>query len=85
MTPRQNDVLLIALFALSVLISGIAVASAESLGVPPQFKNWLIVLQPVLLYIANQLKALGASANGQSPIQQPPGDRVADAPIGRAR
>ena len=80
MTPRMNDLLLIVLLAVQALIAGIVLSDADALGLNRTIVSWLIIVNPVLTLVGNQLKALGARAGGQSPLQQPPGDPVADRP-----
>jgi hypothetical protein len=46
------------------------------LGLTTTLVKWLVILNPVLTLVGNQLKALGARAGGESPLQQPPGDPV---------
>lgn len=76
MTPRQNDLLLIALLAVQTLIAAIVLTDPASLGLSTTLVRWLIILNPVISLVGNQLKALGAKGPGQSPMQQPPGRDV---------
>ena len=80
MTPRQNDLLLIALLAVQALIAGVVLTDPADLGLSTTLVKWLVIINPILSLIANQLKALGAKGSGQSPLQKPPNDPMADRP-----
>lgn len=73
MTPRQQDLLLIALLAAQTLIAAIVLTDPAALGLSTTLVRWLVILNPVLTLVANQLKGLGAKGVGQTPLQQPPG------------
>ena len=72
MSARQNDLLLILLLAVQSLIAGVVLTDPDTLGLNRTIVSWLIIVNPVLTLVANQLKALGAPGKGASPMQQPP-------------
>jgi hypothetical protein len=79
-TARQNDLLLILLLELQALIAGVVLTDPGVLGLNRTIVSWLVILNPVLTLVGNQLKAIGASGPGRSPLQQPPGAVTADGP-----